>query len=250
MPRRLIPPLLALLVAACGKEKPAQLPPTAAPKAAPAKAASPKTAPDKPPAAATATAAPSAEPKPAPAAATVTDATGDEPLYFDRPLTRADVANRSLRELSLIRNTIFARHGNTFVKPWLDDERELRLLSARRGKWLGGKTISKKERTPLEDPTLLDGQLALGPLKKMSRRDLRLLRNTVYARHGYRFKSVLLSAYFASTDWYKADPRFTAKRLTAVDQRNLKLIRSVEDKHGGPLSDEAHVETSDWFALA
>lgn len=237
---------------------------------------------------------------------------GTDDLYQDRILTNADVSERTLRELSLQRNTIFARHGNTFVKPWLDahfraqpwyrpkpkskrtqpsardienakligrfesqisaaeldkraaavrariasgkadehDPLEMRLLSARRGKWLGATSVAKGARTPLEDPTLLDAQLSQAPLDKMSRRDLRLLRNTIYARHGYVFTSDLLAQYFEATDWYTQRPNFAAKDLSAVDQRNLKLIRSVEDRRGGPLSDGKHADAIGWFGGA
>ena len=41
------------------------------------------------------------------------------PLTYDRPITEADVAGRSLRELAIVRNTIFARHGQPFRKQWL-----------------------------------------------------------------------------------------------------------------------------------
>ena len=43
---------------------------------------------------------------------------------------------------------------------------------------------------------------------------------------------------------------FHAKDLTAVDQRNLKLVRSVEDSHGGPLSDAAHGDAIGWLGGA
>ncbi|HZO13773.1 MAG TPA: YARHG domain-containing protein [Polyangiaceae bacterium] len=43
------------------------------------------------------------------------------PLYYERALTPADLDGRTLRELSLMRNTIYARAGNKFRKPWLHD---------------------------------------------------------------------------------------------------------------------------------
>jgi len=69
------------------------------------------------------------------------------------------------------------------------------------------------------------------------RRDLRLLRNLIYARHGRPFKSELLRAYFDAVEWYKSDEQYTDVRLTAVDRRNINLIRSLEDQLGGPLTD-------------
>src|SRR5262245_13546392 len=56
----------------------------------------------------------------APAQATP-DKTDDRPLYYTRPITDDDLFGRSLRELSLLRNTIYARAGNKFRKKWLND---------------------------------------------------------------------------------------------------------------------------------
>ena len=43
------------------------------------------------------------------------------PLYYEREITAADLAGRTLRELTLMRNTIYARAGNSFRKQWLAD---------------------------------------------------------------------------------------------------------------------------------
>jgi len=226
------------------------------------------------------------------------------PLYYTREIAPADLNGRSLRELTLMRNTIYARAGNPFRKKWLNDyfsaqpwyhplkaidqskitpldrknaeaianyeasltraylldrrtewkkkpdspERniELRLLSSRLGEWSG----SDEDRTPLEDPTLLDKQLTVEQLSDFSRRDLRLVRNLIYARHGRPFKSALLQQYFGSLDWYKEDPTYTDARLTPLDNRNIKIIRSVEDQLGGPLTDYQHKKEDGWFAAA
>jgi len=231
------------------------------------------------------------------------------PLYYTRPITHDDLDFRSLRELTLMRNTIFARAGNPFRKKWLadyfaaqpwyhplaatdeskltaldkqnaeiiakydlslsrgqlqnmlrqvmssiraegpttEDKIELRLLSARLGKWVGPNDTPEGERSPLEDPAILDRQLTVEQLKDLSRRDLRLLRNTIYARRGRQFRSDLLRAYFESTDWYKGDSAYSDARLTAVDNRNIKLIRSVEDQLGGPLTDFEHKNEDGWI---
>src|SRR3954467_967733 len=43
------------------------------------------------------------------------------PYYFDREITADDLKPLTLRELDLVRNTIFARRGHTFRKKWLRD---------------------------------------------------------------------------------------------------------------------------------
>ena len=84
----------------------------------------------------------------------------------------------------------------------------------------------------------------------LSRRDLRLLRNTVYARRGRQFRSALLQNYFEQAAWYSSDPAYSDGKLSALDQRNIKLIRSVEDSLGGPLSDKDHKEEDGWLSGA
>ena len=39
---------------------------------------------------------------------------------------------------------------------------------------------------------------------------------------------------------YKADPQYTDKRLTDIDKKNVKIVLSVEQMRGGPLSEEEH----------
>ena len=226
------------------------------------------------------------------------------PLYYDRQITPNDLRDRNLRELTLMRNTIYARAGNPFRKKWLNDyfsaqawyhplkeidqskitpldrknaeiianheaqltrtdlldhrtavqrepdtpekKIELRLISERLGEWSG----NDEDRTPLEDPTLLDKQLTVEQLSDFSRRDLRLVRNLIYARHGRPFKSELLRTYFSTLDWYKADPTYTDARLTPLDKRNINVVRSVEDQLGGPLTDYQHKKEDGWFAAA
>jgi hypothetical protein len=128
-----------------------------------------------------------------------------------------------------------------------EDKVELRLVSMRLGKWAGS---ADQDRTPLEDPALLDKQLTVDQLKDFSRRDLRLLRNLVYARRGRPFHSELIKAYFAAVDWYKPDRAYTDARLTALDRRNINVILSVENSLGGPLTDYEHKKEDGWFSRA
>jgi hypothetical protein len=231
------------------------------------------------------------------------------PLYYDKAISDADLKGRTLRELALLRNTIYARAGNTFRRPWLDahfraqpwyqpkpaldeskitkldrenarkiaeydsaidkkelerrrdevlarrkagsatpeDEVELSLLSQRLGTWLGGK---KESPTPLEDHTQLDRLLRVEELSTLSRRDLRILRNTVYARHGRIFDSAVVRSYFEGAKWYKPNPEFDEGKLTAVDNKNIAIIRSVEDSLGGPLHENPDYGTDGWFVMA
>lgn len=225
------------------------------------------------------------------------------PLYYDRAVTQADLDNRTLRELALMRNTIYARAGHQFRKQWLHDyfaaqtwykplkkdddakitkvdranavliakaeqaakpadlkkrrddilarERagkatpedaiELTILNTRIGTYAAPEPEAKPPSnvSPLEDPSQLDHVIKAEQLSNLSRRDLRILRNMVYARHGKQFKSYMLQSYFSGMDWYTPDASFDENKLTKTDITNIRLVKSVETSvFGGPLSDD------------
>src|SRR5258708_5457999 len=59
---------------------------------------------------------------PAPNAAPAQEAKEQErPLYYSPGITNADLEGRTLRKLTLMRNTIYGRAGNKFRKKWLND---------------------------------------------------------------------------------------------------------------------------------
>ncbi len=245
----------------------------------------------------------------------------DMAFYYTRPIVEADLTGKSLRELTLLRNTVYARAGNPFRKKWLDsyfraqawyqpraqmdeslltaldranaatvaryeasltrvtlgtrlgqlmeglkgstsikddDLIELVLLSRASGDDLtqtaASWEVTLPERihtlidvTPLDDPKMLTRQLAVEDLRDLSKRDLRLLRNTIYARHGREFKSPTLEGYFGRMEWYKADPAYTDARLSDLDRRNITLVQSVEDSIGGPMTEHEQQTAESWF---
>jgi hypothetical protein len=212
-----------------------------------------------------------------------------------------ELETKSLRELSILRNTIYARYGwDGFRKPWLKDyfraqpwyrpnaafsyklvsdadkknahliatqeqsltEQQLRdrkdaVLKARGkdpltaedkielgliSRALGSFAIDEEiDHEKDGTSTSLDKLLKLDELRQLSMRDLRLLRNTIYARRGRAFKSQILRDHFTGMSWYKLDPAYTDARLTKTDTRNIALIKSVENEFGGPLSDEDYL---------
>ncbi|WP_289055981.1 YARHG domain-containing protein [Carboxylicivirga marina] len=68
-------------------------------------------------------------------------------------------------------------------------------------------------------------------LRTLSLSDLRLLRNEIYARKGYIFKSTELSLHFQKFQWYK--PKYEGKEidnyLTEIDKSNIKWIVDIEN---------------------
>jgi serine/threonine protein kinase len=82
----------------------------------------------------------------------------------------------------------------------------------------------------------------------LSTSDLRLLRNTVYARHGRMFDSPELRRYFSSRPWYVPRSDYSDSDLTAADRANANLIRSAEGG-GAASTDSSAVEKEVMAAL-
>ena len=65
---------------------------------------------------------------------------------------------------------------------------------------------------------------------KSSRTDLRLLRNLVYAKHGYKFKSEDLNKIFSEFDWYKVNPNFSEKNFSTEERQLIQRIQKYESE--------------------
>jgi hypothetical protein len=65
-------------------------------------------------------------------------------------------------------------------------------------------------------------------LKNINVYQLRIMRNSIFARHGYIFKSPELQRYFAQKSEYR--PRYTdvVAKLTAIEKQNIEKIKIYE----------------------
>ena len=58
---------------------------------------------------------------------------------------------------------------------------------------------------------------------------LRLMRNDIYARHGYKFKDSSLSKIFAAQEWYTpVTSNASALKLNEIERINIALIQNME----------------------
>lgn len=57
----------------------------------------------------------------------------------------------------------------------------------------------------------------------------RIWRNAMYARHGYIFKSKDLKAYFSQYSWYNPRYKDVSRKLTKIEQHNIKVLKSLEN---------------------
>ncbi len=136
-------------------------------------------------------------------------------------------------ELARRRDDLLARYGKVRSQLSADDKIEMGLLARAMGNFaLDDESRGKSEATTL------DRVLGLDEVRQLSLRDLRLLRNTIYARRGRTFKSEVLRDHFTGMKWYTPRQDYSDRLLSRNDVRNIGLIKSVENELGGPLTDE------------
>jgi len=66
-------------------------------------------------------------------------------------------------------------------------------------------------------------------LIKKESSELRIIRNEIFARHGYIFKSQDLKDYFSSKDWYKPKFENVDSYLTDDEKQYIQVIRNAEN---------------------
>lgn len=93
-----------------------------------------------------------------------------------------------------------------------------------------GRTMKFKESDPnvgrffyANDILLIDRQF-----RQLDKPTLRIMRNAILARHGYKFQSKDLQEYFAAEPWYKPIDDNSKIKLTLTETLNLELIKAAE----------------------
>jgi hypothetical protein len=62
----------------------------------------------------------------------------------------------------------------------------------------------------------------------MTKYDLKIMRNEIYARHGYIFKTGEMKSYFAEQSWYRGQYDDVTSMLTSIEKQNAELIKKYE----------------------
>lgn len=72
-------------------------------------------------------------------------------------------------------------------------------------------------------------RLSGSDLAGLSKSELRVMRNTIYARHGYIFSSADLNNYFSRFSWYNPYTKVVPEReLSSIEKANINLIKAYE----------------------
>lgn len=61
-----------------------------------------------------------------------------------------------------------------------------------------------------------------------SKQELRIMRNAIFARHGYIFNSSDLRKYFSAQSWYKGEKKNVSAELSTIEKQNVEFIKRHE----------------------
>jgi hypothetical protein len=70
--------------------------------------------------------------------------------------------------------------------------------------------------------------LTSSDLNGMSKQDLKIMRNEIFARHGYIFKTNDMKSYFATQSWYQGQYDNVNSLLSNIEQQNIALIKKYD----------------------
>jgi len=156
------------------------------------------------------------------------------------PLGDADLAGKDAATLRLARNEIFARHNRRFADPALaahfakfdwyqPDAGETALSAVERGNVELIRRYELSAGLPSDNFIFPDSDRRLltpDDVASLSKSDLRIARNEIYARRGWDFKTPEMEAYFETFDWY--EPKLGKVELSHIEQKNVDFIAKWE----------------------
>ena len=98
-------------------------------------------------------------------------------------------------------------------------------------------THSVNDVIPQDNPDLhfwpLDQfAISTADLDRLTRKEIDIIRNETFARHGYVFESEEWADFFSSYNWYQPDPSFTEDGFTSLEKQNVDAIVAYEDEKG------------------
>jgi hypothetical protein len=171
-----------------------------------------------------------------------------EPIDFAKTaVKREQLKDLDLWDLKLLRGLVFGRHGRIFkdrdIQGYLKEQAWYKPTGA-----FSNSMLNETERDNLDlireleaekHDVIEPGDLRWWQAKEMTEENLgthsaaewQVLRAEVEAVRGKRFENdPWLQQYFEERYWYKADPSYDARSLTATERKNLAAIDAAQRK--------------------
>jgi YARHG domain len=162
-----------------------------------------------------------------------------------RRLSISELSGRSVSELRLARNEIYARRGRMFDSPdlqayfarfsWYQPRfRDVQLSAVEQANVAllleaeQGVSANAQVRSDFMFPDSDRRLLSAAELGGLTRAQLRIARNEIFARRGRIFDSEDLRQRFAAFPWYRPSSRNPS--LNAIERQNVDLIQRAEQR--------------------
>ncbi len=161
-------------------------------------------------------------------------------------LKSADLNPLPLEDLKLMRGIVFGRHGRIFK------DAEIKIFLEAQDWYKPNAEFKNEKLNALENrnldlirdaearkhATVQPGDMRYWRTRTLTARKLgthsgaewRVLRAEVEAIHGKRFSEPWLQQYFDERYWYKPADNYDAKKLSALEQKNLATIAAAQKK--------------------
>jgi YARHG domain len=135
-------------------------------------------------------------------------------------LSEINVVNQHLFDITYQTAPAYSFHHNTFFLI------EMEMKEYKENEAGAMNDTGKKPWVERECRVLFNGKIS--SLADLSKPELLLCRNLIFARHGYQFKLDSLSKYFSKFDWYKPVSNNVTEKFTDADKAILALIQKEE----------------------
>jgi len=100
----------------------------------------------------------------------------------------------------------------------------------------GEATAAEESVEPVAEPDFLfpsDRELITEEyLMTLTKEEVALVRNEIYARHGYIFRNEQYRTYFSNKPWYTPNENFDDSLLSEIEKANVDIILAFEEKMG------------------
>lgn len=167
-----------------------------------------------------------------------------------RVIAESELYGMTPRELKIMRNEIFARNGKIFktkdmaeyfsLQNWYRAHAEnvtlseveqfnVAVIKAYEDK-LGAQNLTQKpKKSAVESglfPFTSTRKITYDDICELSEYELKIMRNEIYARHGYIFDSEDMKRFFSQQSWYR--PVSKNITLSSTERYNVEFIKSYE----------------------
>lgn len=169
----------------------------------------------------------------------------------EKKLTDADVAGVSDSDLRIYRNALYAKYGYKFKSPDLQKHfaqfswyvpsepnegvalskmtatEKANVLFLKNKEQGGGGSVSSAPAGGSMS-YLTSRKINYNDIAGKSKSELRIMRNYIYAVHGYKFKSPDLQQYFGQFSWYTPRYADVNNQLNSIERYNIQFIQGYE----------------------